>query len=103
MAEKKSAKDDQLGEIKGKIPVYKNGLDSSGEIILCEEGIIVRSDGNTVKSPFRFITMLAKASDLPLGKVSVELEAFDHMGQKHYFMFGMSDSHFLTLKKAAKK
>ena len=99
MAEKKQT-DSQLGEIKGKIPVYKNGLDASGEIILCAEGIIVRAEGNTIKSPFRYVKMLEKSGDLPLGKISVEMDIFDQMGEKHYFHFGMSDSHFLTLKKA---
>ena len=53
MANAKTQTDPVLGEIKGKIPVYKNGLDSSGEIILCAEGIIVRAEGNTLKVPFR--------------------------------------------------
>lgn len=102
MANAKTQSDPALGEIKGKIPVYKNGLDASGEIILCAEGIIVRADENTIKAPFRYVKMLEKSSDLPLGKVGVEMDVFDQMGEKHYFHFGMSDSHFLTLKKACK-
>ena len=39
-----------FGEIRGKIPVYGNGLDMSGDIILCEKGLIVRAGGNTIKA-----------------------------------------------------
>jgi len=95
--------DEILGEIKGKIPVYGNGMDMSGDIILCAEGVIVRAEGNTIKVPFRYITMLEKSHDLPLGKIGVEMDIYDQAGQKHYFHFGMSDTHFLTLKKACGK
>ncbi len=100
---KAAQKDEILGEIKGKIPVYKNGLDASGEIILCEEGLIVHADGNTIKVPFRYVTMLEKSSDMPLGKVGVEMDIYDQTGQKHYFHFGMSDQHFMLLKKTCTK
>lgn len=96
-------KDEALGEIKGKIPVYKNGLDMSGEIILCDTGIIVRAEGNTLKVPFRYVKMLEKSKDLPLGKVGVEMDVFDQMGEKHYYHFGMSDHHFMALKKACQE
>ena len=95
--------DDILGEIKGKIPVYGNGMDMSGDIILCEDGVIVRAEGNTIKVPFRYITMLEKSRDLPLGKIGVEMDIYDQAGQKHYFHFGMADTHFITLKKACGK
>lgn len=97
---KETQKDSVLGDIKGKIPLYKNGLDMSGDIILCAEGVIVRADGNTLKVPFRYVQMLEKASDMPLGKVGVEFEVYDQMGEKHYFNFGMSEQHFKTLKKS---
>ena|SRR3989338_3851597 len=100
---KEVQKDPVLGEIKGKMPLYKNGLDMSGDIILCEEGLIVQAEGNTLKVPFRYVQMLEKASDMPLGKVGVEFEAYDQMGEKHYFSFGMSEQHFKTLKKAIGK
>ncbi|VVC01125.1 Uncharacterised protein [uncultured archaeon] len=103
MAAKAEQKDPVLGDIKGKIPLYKNGLDMSGDIILCAEGLIVRAEGNTLKVPFRYVQMLEKASDMPLGKVGVEFEVYDQMGEKHYFNFGMSDQHFKTLKKATGK
>ncbi|MCX8195376.1 MAG: hypothetical protein N3G22_04710 [Candidatus Micrarchaeota archaeon] len=96
---KKAQADPALGEIKGKMPIYKNGLDISGEIILCAEGIIIRADGNTLRVPFRYVQMLEKSSEMPLGKVGVELEVFDQMGDKHYFNFGLSDNHFNLLKK----
>lgn len=91
--------DEALGEIKGKMPLYGNGLDASGEIVLCEDGVIVRFEGNTIKAPFRYITMLEKSHDLPLGKIGVEMDIYDQAGQKHYFHFGMADTHFITLKK----
>ena len=100
---KETPRDPVLGEIRGTIPVYKNGLDSSGEILLCEEGIIVHAEGNTVKVPFRYVTMLEKSSELPLGKIGVEMDVYDQAGNKHYYQFGMSDQHFLTLKKACSK
>lgn len=92
--------DETFGEIKGKIPIYKNGLDESGEIILCESGIIVRADGNTVRAPFTHVKILGKSVDMALGKVGVEMDVFDHMGEKHYYHLGMSDMHFAALKKA---
>ena len=92
--------DDFLGEIKGRMPMYSNGLDSSGEIILCEKGVIVRSGGNSIKAQFSYIKMFEKAGDLPMGRVRAEMDIFDQMGQKHYFYFGFSDLHFATLKKA---
>ncbi|MCX6769720.1 MAG: hypothetical protein NT051_03500 [Candidatus Micrarchaeota archaeon] len=92
--------DEFLGEIKGKMPMYSNGLDSSGEIILCEKGIIVRAEGNTVKAPFSYVKMLEKSADLPLGRLAAEMDVFDQLGQKHYYHFGMSDQHFIMLKKA---
>ncbi|MEM4634215.1 MAG: hypothetical protein QW275_03610 [Candidatus Anstonellaceae archaeon] len=95
--------DPTYGEIKGKIPVYHNGLDVSGEIIVCEQGLIVRADDKTIKVPFHYVKMLEKSSDLPLGKVGVEMDVFDQLGQKHYFHFGMSDQHFLFLKKLVSK
>ncbi len=100
---KETQKDPVLGEIRGKIPLYKNGLDVSGNIILCSDGLIVQAEGNTLKVPFRYVQMLEKASDMPLGKVGVEFEVYDQMGEKHYFNFGMSDTHFKTLKKAIGK
>lgn len=100
---KEPPRDPVLGVIRGKIPVYKNGLDASGDIILCEDGIIVKAEGDTVKVPFRYVTMLEKSRDLPLGKIGVEMDVFDQAGNKHYYHFGMSDSHFLTLKKACSK
>ena len=103
MAAAKQQKDDILGEIKGKVPLYKNGLDISGEIILCEDGLIVHAEGNTLKVPFRYVQMLEKASDMPLGKIGVEMELYDQMGEKHYFNFGMSDQHFKLLKKECSK
>ena len=102
MAEKAKA-DPMLGEIKGKMPLYKNGLDISGEIILCAEGIIVRAEDNSLKVPFQYIQAIEKSSQMPLGKVGVELEVYDHMGDKHRFSFAMSDNHFNILKKAAGK
>ena len=95
--------DDILGEIKGKIPVYANGMDTSGEIILCADGVIVHADGNSIKVPFRYITMFEKSRDLPLGKVGVEMDIYDQAGQKHYFHIGMADTHFITLKKLCGK
>ncbi|MFA6214664.1 MAG: hypothetical protein WC717_05305 [Candidatus Micrarchaeia archaeon] len=99
----KEQRDETLGKILGKIPVYKNGLDSSGEIILCESGIIVRADGNTIRAPFSHVKILGKSADLPLGKVGVEMDVFDNMGEKHYFHLGMSDMHFGTLLRACGK
>lgn len=96
-------KDDVFGVILGKMPLYKNGLDMSGEIILCETGLIVRADGNSLRVPFGYVTMLEKISAMPLGKVGVEMEVFDQMGDKHSFNFGMSDQHFVMLKKACSK
>ncbi len=99
----KEMKDDVLGTIKGKMPVYKNGLDSSGEIILCESGIIVHTEGNTLRVPFSHVKILGTSGDMPLGKVGVEMDVFDQMGDKHYFHFGMSDMHLNTLKRACEK
>ncbi|MCX8198251.1 MAG: hypothetical protein N3F07_03625 [Candidatus Micrarchaeota archaeon] len=95
--------DPTYGEIKGKIPVYKNGLDISGEIIVCQEGLIIRADGSSIKVPLHYVKMLEKSGELPLGKVGVEMDVFDQLGQKHYFHFGMSDQHFLFLKKLIPK
>jgi len=92
--------DPSLGEIKGKMPLYKNGLDSSGEIILCERGLIVRAEGNSVHAPFTYVKMLEKVSEMPLGKVGVEMEVFDQLGEKHYFNFGIAEQHFTMLKKS---
>ena len=96
-------KDAVLGVIKGKMPLYKNGLDASGEIILCETGLIVRVDGNTLKVPFNYVTMIEKISTMPLGKVGVEMEIFDQMGDKHSFNVGISEQHFVMLKTACSK
>ena len=93
-------KDDMLGEIKGKVLLYGNGLDSSGEIILCEEGLIVRAEGNTIKAPFRYVTMFEKSKDLPLGKVGVEMDVYDQSGNKHYFHAGIAEQHFTLIKRA---
>ena len=97
---KQAPKDDVLGEIKGKVPLYGNGLDASGEIILCEDGLIVRAEGNSIKAPFRYVTMFEKSKDLPLGKVGVEMDVYDASGNKHYFHAGMAEQHFTTLKRA---
>jgi hypothetical protein len=88
-----------LGEVKGKIPVYKDALELGGEIIVCEEGLIIRIDDKNLKIPFRYISMCEKSHDLPLGKIGVELEVFDQLGEKYYFHIGMADHHFLFLKK----
>ncbi len=96
----KAQKDDLLGEISGKVLLYGNGLDASGEIILCEGGLIVRAEGNTIKAPFRYVTMFEKSKELPLGKVGVEMDVYDQSGIKHYFHVGMAEQHFVALKKA---
>lgn len=100
---KELPKDELLGVIKGKIPMYGNGLDLSGELILCEEGVIVRAEGNTLKVPFRYVTMFEKSKDLPLGKVGVEMDVFDQGGNKHYFHVGMADQHYAAMRKALGK
>jgi hypothetical protein len=96
-------KDETLGTIKGKIPVYQNGLDESGEIIICENGIIVRADGNTIRAPYTHVKILGKSVDMALGKVGVEMDVFDQMGEKHYYHIGMSDMHFAALQRACGK
>ena len=96
----KEMRDESLGVIKGKIPIYSNGLDESGEIILCEGGIIVRSGGDNVRAPFTHVKILGKSVDMALGKVGVEMDVFDHLGEKHYYHIGMSDMHYAALQKA---
>ncbi|MCX8175171.1 MAG: hypothetical protein N3E51_03120 [Candidatus Micrarchaeota archaeon] len=96
-------KDEVLGEIKGRVPLYKDGLDVSGEIILCEEGLIVHCDGNTIKAPFRYVTMFEKSGELPLGKVSAEMDVYDQSGNKYYFHFALSDTHYNTIRRALGK
>ena len=99
----KELKDETFGIIKGKIPIYKNGLDESGEIIICEGGIIVRAEGNSVRAPYTHVKILGKSVDMALGKVGVEMDVFDQMGEKHYYHFGMSDMHYAALQKACGK
>jgi hypothetical protein len=71
----------------------------NGEIIICEKGVIVRAGGNTIKTPYSYIKMLEKSGDLPMGRVTAEMDVYDQLGQKHYFQFGISDMHFNGLKK----
>ena len=48
--------------------------------------------------------MLAKATEeMVMGKVGVELEALDPLGEKHYYHFSMSEPHFNALKAACGK
>jgi len=96
----KEMKDEAFGAIKGTMPIYKNGLDESGEIIICETGIILRSEGSTVRAPYTHVKILGKSVEMALGKVGVEMDVFDQLGDKHYYHVGMSDMHFAALKKA---
>jgi len=96
----KEMADETLGTIKGKIPIYRNGLDESGEIVICEKGIIVHADGNTLRAPYTHVKILGKSVDMALGKVGVEMDVFDNLGEKHYYHIGMSDMHFAALQKA---
>ena len=97
-------KDEVLGEIRGKMPLYANGFDNYGEIILCEKGFIIRAEGNTLRVYFHLVSMLAKATEeMVMGKVGVELEALDPLGEKHYYHFSMSEPHFNALKAACGK
>ena len=100
MAEKKGG---AYGAIKAKMPLYKNGLDASGEITLFESGVSVRAEGSTVTVPFSYVKIFEKISDMPLGKIGVEMQVFDQMGYEHNFSFGMGDSHFQMLKRACGK
>jgi hypothetical protein len=99
----KEMMDEAFGAIKGKMPIYKNGLDESGEIILCEKGIIVRAEGNSIRAPFTHVKILGKSVEMALGKVGVEMDVFDQMGEKHYFHIGMSDMHYAALVRACGK
>jgi hypothetical protein len=85
------------------MPVYKNGLDESGEISLCESGVIVKAEGSTLKVPFSYVRTLERISEMPLGKIGVEMQVFDQMGYEHNFTFGISESHFRSLKAALGK
>ena len=78
----KEMKDETFGTIKGKIPIYKNGLDESGEIIICESGIIVRAEGNTVRAPYTHVKILGKSVEMALGKKRLDVTArFEQSGQ----------------------
>ena len=91
--------DPVYGAIKGRIPLYKNGLEQSGNLILYEDGFLLDNEGEKIKAPMRYIKMFENIGELPLGKVQVEMEVYDQTGSKFSMVVGMSDQHFLMLKK----
>ncbi len=97
-------KDSQMGFVKETIMLYgENSMDESGKIYVCEEGLVVKDKGETIKAPFDYVRMLVKVGELPLGKVAVEAEIYDQMGTKFNMALNMADNHFDMLKKMCPK
>ena len=96
-------KDAVLGEIKGRIPLFKDAIDEAGSIVLCENGLIIDADGQNFKTAYSFVKSIEKTGDMALGKVGVGMVVYDHIGQKFTFDVCMADQHFEMLKKACGK
>ena len=96
-------RDSVLGEIKGRIPLFKNAIDDGGSIIMYENGILVDVEGNRVRSPFAYVKHIDKTGDMALAKVGVNLVVYDQLGEKYDFDVCMSDQHLLVLRKACGK
>jgi len=96
-------KDSQMGMVKETIMLYGNGMDQSGKIYVCEGGLVIKEKGETIKAPFDYVKMLEKIGKLPLGKVAVEAEVYDQMGNKFSLALNMADSHFDMLKRMCTK
>jgi hypothetical protein len=95
--------DSPFGKVKQRIPLFKNVLDSAGSIAICEDGVVIRHESGNVMAPFSYVRKIEKRKDLPLGKVEVEVEVFDQMGEKYDFVFKMSEQDLVTLKRSCGK
>ncbi len=98
-----SQKDSTMGMVKETIMLYGNGMDQSGKIYVCESGLVIKDKGETIKAPFDYVKMLEKIGELPLGKVAVEAEVYDQMGNKFSLALNMADNHFDMLKRMCPK
>lgn len=96
-------KDAVLGEIKGRIPLFKDAIDAAGNIILFENGLIIDADGQNFKTAYSFVKSIEKTGDMAMGKVGVGMVVYDHIGQKFTFDVCMADQHFAALKSACGK
>ncbi len=91
-------KDSLFGMVKETILLYGNGMDASGKIYVCEEGLVIKDKGETIRAPFEYVKMIAKVGELPLGKVAVEAEVYDQMGNRFSLALNMADGHFGLLR-----
>lgn len=96
-------KDSQMGFVKETIMLYGNNMDVCGNIYICENGIVVKNAGETIRAPFDYVKLLEKVGDLPLGKVAVEAQIYDQMGTKFDMALNMADSHLEMLQRLCKK
>ena len=99
MAEEKTP----MGAVKTRIPLYSAGFDEKGHILLCEEGICLKTDEESVKVPYSYVKEVQKVKDLPLAKVLVAIELYDQVGAKVNVEVGRADMHYNELKRACGK
>ena len=99
MAEEKSP----MGIVKTKIPLYNSGFNESGHILLCENGICLRTEEESVKVPYSYVQSIDRIKDLPLAKVLVGISLYDQIGAKVNVEVGMADKHYNELKRVCGK
>lgn len=92
-----------MGIVKTKIPLYGANFAESGHILLCEEGICLRTEEESVKVPYSYVQSVEKLKDLPLAKVLAEITLYDQVGAKVSVQVGMADMHYNELKRVCGK
>lgn len=96
-------KDSVFGMVSQSFPVFSNGMDQSGTIYVCEQGLVIKNEGEFIRAPFDYVRNLVKVSDMPLGKWGVNMEVYDQVGNQYRLAFGINDVHFNQLKKLCPK
>jgi len=99
MAEEKSP----MGTVKTRIPLYSGNFNEAGHILLCENGLCLRTEEESVKVPYSYVQSIDMIKELALAKVLVGITLYDQIGAKVSVEVGMADMHYNELKRACGK
>lgn len=92
-----------MGAVKTRIQLYSGGFNEAGHILLCENGICLKTEEESVKVPYSYVQFIDRLKDLPLAKVLVGISLYDQVGAKISVEVGMADMHYNELKRACGK
>ncbi|VVB65909.1 Uncharacterised protein [Candidatus Gugararchaeum adminiculabundum] len=91
-----------VGRVREQIPLFNDALDVVGQLTLCENGIIIKKDGNAI-APFSYIDTFQQKKRHSPNKVEAQLIVYDMLGMRRDFNFVIADTYFAMLNELRKR